>query len=142
MLSGQNTQYEVCANCGNLVETLDDVTGWCYTCAGIEERPLVNWYIKWLTINADEIERMMVFHCVTVSTAKKIVAQNNRPICLCCKKPINRGNKRSVFCTTTPKCRIAQKVFDRSHHLSREEAIQKALEEATIQEILYGVKAA
>jgi len=135
---------EVCPECGDIVASLEDITGWCYTCAGVQEPAATrdSWYIKWLTINADEIERTMVTLNVRCSVAKRIVAKNNRPICRCCNKPISRGNPRSVFCTTTPKCRVAQKVFDRSHHLPRDEAILKALEEALISELLYGTKAA
>lgn len=142
---------ELCPSCGDFVEKLNDETGWCDPCSGITpsthcrrcnqplgaNNGLCNQckYILWLEKNADAIERVMVQYCVSSAQAKKIVLEQNRPLCLCCLNPIKGGTKgRHFFCTKTAKCRKAQNAY-RYYKFrkgwSHEDALERALYVAT-----------
>jgi hypothetical protein len=133
---------ECCPNCGEFVDALNDETGWCDSCSGVvPAQP--SWYVLWLERNADEIERVMVIHCCSAGKAKQIVAVTNRPMCLCCKNPIKRGNtSRDLFCSATPECKRAQSTFRRLHRrLPRDLAIEGALVAAQILRLTLAIEA-
>ena len=149
----QYIEEEYCPSCGQFVDSLNDNTGWCNLCSGVTpclrcNKPLVDRavsdneklcnsckYIVWLETNADAIDRTMAEYCVSAAQAKRIVLQQNRPICLSCHNPIKGGTKgRHIFCTKTAECRKAQNAYRYYYNYKRlpqDEAIQKALYAAT-----------
>jgi hypothetical protein len=112
-------EYELCPSCGNFVDELIDVTGFCKKCsyeaghciicgakASDEEHSLCSRHRRelWLSTNADSIERYMALG-FSFKTAKEKVRRDNgtKVNCLCCGGPA-----KSLFCTKTKKCRAAR----------------------------------
>jgi len=146
-----NEDIEVCPNCGDLVDVLNDTTGWCDSCSGVTPsnscircgqeigsgiRCSRCKYLFWLDCNADQIERLMATDGIKASKAKRLVIEQNRPKCLSCGEPIHRGMKdRDLFCNTKPECRRAGNAYD--YHKNRQrrphnESVQRALVAAEI----------
>lgn len=144
-------QYnEVCSNCGEFVSSLNDKTGWCDSCSGVTKCVTCGCptdskrcgrckYLYWLEQNADEIERVMATFGVKASKAKKVVIARNRPICLCCHKPIHRGMKnRDLFCSTKPECIKASTAYNyhkNIQHRSHAESLIRALTAGEIERL-------
>lgn len=124
---------EYCSECSNLVESLNDTSGWCDDCTrknGYESLitplcPSCNSpnsdgklcsrckYESWLQRNANAIELVMVVQVVSVRVAKKVVLEQNRPICQSCGNKIKGGQKdRHFFCTKNPECRKGHTVYE------------------------------
>ncbi len=152
MSQPQYIDEALCPSCGQFVDRLNDYTGWCDPCSGITpsthcrncgqplgaNNGLCNSckYLVWLETNADAIDSTMAKYFVSAAQAKRIVLQQNRPICRSCLTPIKGGTKdRHIFCTKTAKCRKAQNAYRYYYNYKRlpqDEAIRKALESATI----------
>lgn len=128
-------EQEFCTECGYFVNELNDETGWCNDCSkelGYVVAPSVCprcgepslrglstcgrcKYSTWLERNADEIERVMATQVVTVRVAKRVVQQQNRPICNSCQQPIKGGQKgRHYFCRVKPECIRGSNVYERN----------------------------
>lgn len=160
------SEQELCPECGEFFDSLNEETGWCNSCSGVtpcqgcneplDERAITAnehlcnkcKYINWLEANADQIDRVMVTQQVTASIAKKIVIADNRPICVSCGNPIKGGSKassnkpQSLFCTKTAKCRKAQNAYRYYYNFKRlthEEALQRALVSATTFSLIEGL---
>lgn len=120
---------EVCASCGDFVDRLNPVTGFCFQCSPdvvgnyIPCETCGNDFIphqnsrrvcitcrrrEWLSKNADSVERVMVHHQVIASDAIIRVANDNRPRCAMCGDKIKGGTRgRTKFCGKKDQCRRA-----------------------------------
>lgn len=151
MVAAPNPQHELefCTECGDFVESLNSLTGWCNECSrqmgyiapscascGAELANSNNGklcshckYVGWLERNADAIERVMAVQGVHVRIAIKIVRASNRPTCQSCGQPIIGGQRgRHSFCKKNPECIKGHNVFE--YHLRskpREEALNLAI---------------
>lgn len=154
MLHPQTNADEFCAQCGEFVDYLNDETGWCNPCSGVTpclrcDEPLNERavganerlcnrckYLVWLETNADAIDRVMATQEISAAAAKRVIIQQNRPICPSCNNPIKGGTKgRHVLCTQTAKCRKAHNAYRYYRYqkgLPHNEALQRALTKATI----------
>jgi hypothetical protein len=145
----QNLQQEfdetdICPNCGKW-EVLVEVTGWCASCSrGVlppscsrcgkpceeENRSLCYSckYMVWLETNADRIELTMMELLVDASTAKKLVRESNRPICLCCDEPIKGGKSgKNFFCKKTKPCKTGHNSYHYYKTRGYPDALNRAL---------------
>jgi hypothetical protein len=132
---------ELCPNCGDFVEYLNDVTGFCLqcsppTCERCHGNPNINgrngevfkseskvifksgkWLCRfcirelWIERNADVIEEYMLGGLEYHQAVKK-VRENNRAVCIVCAQPIQgRNRSETLFCTRTAKCRTAKRKY-------------------------------
>lgn len=149
-------ELEFCSECGNFVDVLHDGTGWCYECSRklgyltpscpscekeTSDGKLCSRckYESWLERNADSIELIMVVQDVTVRTAKRLVAAQNRPICQSCHEPIKGGQKgRHFFCKRNPECAKGHRVYE--YHL-RTKPQSEALALAVTASMIYKLTA-
>lgn len=142
---------EVCPSCGEFVDSLYEVTGWCDSCSGVAPCPRCGnkqeiakganktcgscKYDKWLEANADELERLL---CKGLSKRQAIfnIRDRNRPICQSCGNPIKGGTKgRHFFCKKTPACLRANNSYHHYRHyrkFSHEVSLAKAKTAAEI----------
>ena len=113
---------EVCPSCGDIVEELDENTGWCKQCAGVEETYCLSCGStfskdaphrklcpkcrdeRWLARNADALE-LLLLHGYTIANAKQQVYEHNRPKCLSCGAVLSGARNGALFCTKTQECR-------------------------------------
>ena len=113
---------ELCPQCGNFVDELDDETGWCFECSGTSEarclacsRPFIKDQShrklcpacreeRWLQRHADELE-MYLSYGARISFARRQIYYENRPICIACSNPIKGAADGAIFCTRTIECR-------------------------------------
>lgn len=114
---------EICRNCGNEVEELDEYTGFCYNCSPKRcERcnkrsvPKGKHFcnsctrIIWLETHADEIEELQSGG-LSLTAARQAIYANNRPVCLVCHQPMNHANVSASFCQRTKDCRSARRRY-------------------------------
>lgn len=113
---------EVCPSCGELVDELDYVTGWCPSCSGTEKVSCLSCGEhfskdaphrklcpkcrdeRWLARNADSLESLLQ-HGYTISQAKQQVYETNRPKCLSCGAVLAGARSDAQFCKKTAECR-------------------------------------
>jgi len=138
------TGEELCPSCGKWA-LMHEVTGWCFECSGIAppcycercgKRTINRYcnscrYMLWLERNADEIERVMCSVGISAGRAKLIVRAENRPKCLCCRRPIKGGERgKNYFCRKTPACKTGHNSYHyhrTTRRRSRDEALRLAL---------------
>lgn len=116
---------EVCSNCGDFVERLQDSTGWCPSCSSPTSRycscgtELTNGkskcgscrYELFLTTNADALEYYLA-KGYTLEAAKQQVFADNRPNCICCGEPIHGGRQGAAFfCSRYKRCKSAKRRY-------------------------------
>lgn len=126
------SELEFCIECSNLVEELNEFTGWCNECTKLVMptcpncgRPSIGnklcshcKYILWLTKYADDIERAMATQGIgfSVRKARRIIAEATRPKCYSCGNPIKGGSPgKHFFCTKNPECVKAHNVYEYQH---------------------------
>jgi hypothetical protein len=110
---------ELCPNCGNFVDSLNDVTGFCGSCSGVGEftqSPTPNDKALrlelWLTEKSDIIESVMLTDRVTAKVAIKKLAQDSVPRCQCCNEPMPHTTAgRHIFCSKNDKCKKARRYY-------------------------------
>jgi hypothetical protein len=85
--------------------------------------------MRWLERNGDKIEQVMATFELSAGKAKKLVRTNNRPVCLCCGKPIKGGQKgKNYFCRKTKACKTGHN----SYHYYKTRGYADALERAMV----------
>lgn len=153
------TEYEFCTECGNFVESLNEWTGWCYSCSVKNGEiapscPKCNEsnldgklcskckYVLWLERNANAIEEIIAIQYTSVRVAKKVVSNSNRPICLSCGQPIKGGQKgRHYFCRKRPECIKAHNAYSyHTRNKPHEEAIALAITASLIYKLTTNIK--
>jgi hypothetical protein len=151
---------EWCPSCGDGVDKLNPITGFCFSCSpsidgkipcencGKDFFPYQNSRktcndcrnLEWLQRNADSIERVMVHYEISVIEAIQKVHDDNRPRCAMCGDKIKHGTKgRSVFCKKRDECRRAAVRFSnyrKRNNMSDDEALERALHGSRQQNIL------
>lgn len=132
----------LCPNCGEFVDELDDVTGFCNSCSnnGVgsldEKDPTPTAKAKkielWLHENADRIESFMLAENVNARFAIRELMQEDKPRCLICGNDMpHTTSGRHMFCTKQPECRKARRyyrylVYEKNE--SKEKALEQTLE--------------
>jgi hypothetical protein len=155
-----NSDDELCPNCGEFVPYLYEDTGFCYPCSGIEPTrrcSICNDILPdehehqecnrcrletWLNKNANKIERIMVQENISAWKARWVVVESNRPFCLSCGNRIKGGQLgRHFFCRTNRVCKKASNVYQyhREKNKSHEDAVKKAIEAAYIIKLTGGI---
>lgn len=152
METAQVTELEWCPNCGEGVDKLNSLTGFCPKCSfqvtgkkecercGREFIPYQNSRtqctpcrnLAWLERNADAVERVMVHYGSTdVVNAIQKVYDDNRPRCAMCGDKLKHGTRgRTKFCGKRDECRRAS---IRYHHyrkrngMSDDDALERAI---------------
>ena len=134
---------EVCPNCGNYVDELNEEEGWCFECAPAKckrcsgERTSTNKYciscqrILWYERNAEKLEEYIA-EGLSLSEAKSKIIRENRAICVVCSSEIQGKHKsNTLFCKKNSECRKARKKFFRLIAIgkSQVEALELALRE-------------
>lgn len=149
----QKLKYdEWCPSCGDGVDVLNPVTGFCFSCSP----SVVGSYIpcescgndfipyqnsrklciscrrrEWLTRNGDSIERVMVHYSITAIEAIIKVGDDNRPRCAMCGDKIKQGTKgRTMFCSKRDECRRASvryKNYRKRNGLPDDVALERAI---------------
>lgn len=142
---------EWCPSCGNGVDRLHPITGFCFKCSqsidgktvcencGEDFTPYQNSRktclkcrnLQWLERNADSIERVMVHFQINAIQAIQRVYDDNRPRCAMCGDKIKHGTRgRTTFCKKRDECRRAAVRFynyRKRNNMSDDEALERAL---------------
>lgn len=151
-MAQEATELEWCPNCGEGVEKLNPLTGFCSDCSysatgkrecercGREFTPYQNSRTKcnsclneeWLGRNADSIERVMAHYGSTdVLSAIQLVYDDNRPRCVMCGDKLKHGTRgRTVFCNKRDECRrasIRYHNYRKRNGMSAEAALERAI---------------
>src|SRR5262245_21348438 len=131
---------DFCPSCGNFVDHIVAVTGWCLICSGDTEaiciscgdlftkdqphRKLCTWcrVERWLLRHADEIEEYLAFGA-TLQFAKLEIYYKNRPDCTACGNPIKGATNGAILCKQTISCRR----WRRRYRTVREQNIRKGI---------------
>lgn len=113
---------EICPSCGELVDELDEHTGWCPECSGVTkvaclscgegfEKDAAHRKLcpkcrdeRWLARNANALE-VLLQHGYTIANARQQVYEHNRPRCLSCGAVLVGARNGAQFCTKTAECR-------------------------------------
>jgi hypothetical protein len=135
---------EFCIKCGNDVEELNPLSGWCIACSTDycpkcgklkkNNRELCNSCIriKWLEDHADEIEEEQS-KGLSLSKAREAIYDKNRPTCLVCNNKISGANGSALFCNKTTKCKQAKRRYRTlrtgAHNLPPQVAVEQVLRE-------------
>lgn len=131
---------EVCPNCGDLVATLREISGWCDDCtkehgcarcgkefADSDKRSTCSTCrsLMWLEQNIDAIEQFER-KGLTIREAIKAVRKANKRECANCGTTIDKG----IFCSSKPECRKAYNRFrwKKSKGIDHATAIREAVE--------------
>lgn len=147
-LSELTETNELCPNCGNFVDYLNELTGFCVSCSsgvGVfdEKAPTPNAKNKraqrlelWLTENADIIEDIMLAENKTAKEAIKLIVQDGKPTCQCCGDEMPHTTAgRHMICTKRPECRKARRYYRYlvyEKNVNKEVALDKTLERFAI----------
>lgn len=110
---------ELCPNCGDFVDQLNNKTGFCYECSGVgdsSESPTQSKRVErlelWLAENADTIEFLMLEEQIAAKVAIRQIAENTKPHCQCCGGEMPHTTAgRHIFCTKNEKCRKARRYY-------------------------------
>lgn len=134
---------DFCPSCGNFVNHIDAITGWCYVCSGDTKtqciacgreftkdqphRKLCGWCReeRWLIRHADEIEEYMQYGA-SFQFAKRETYYNSRyrPVCISCGRSIKfRPANGAIFCKQTIRCRR----WRRRYRTLREQNLRKGI---------------
>jgi predicted amidophosphoribosyltransferase len=163
-ISGPNNASEFCPSCGELVDSLDDLTGWCITCtstakfatnvtstaslfkgstgaavAFAADKSTVAVVTAKLEIalnaNAERVEYYITQgDGTTVKQALKL-AQQDRPTCIVCGNEMPHAGRKSMICRKQPECR---RIYRRYRWLYAERGLSKTEAFAQILEELAG----
>jgi DNA-directed RNA polymerase subunit RPC12/RpoP len=121
----------VCSNCGDLVEELDEFTGFCTACSPPRNKTESNAH-EWLAKNANHIEFYMSLGN-SVSVAIDRVYEDLRPVCLVCGRTISHASPgRVIFCRRTKICRRYARRYTYLYQdkgLSKSEALAQIVRE-------------
>lgn len=120
---------EVCPYCGNLVDSLNETTGWCNNCTEIGKTQAE----RFLETNADHIEHYVI-QGYSVSQSIDLLRKEIKPTCASCGGFIERASRTAVFCRKRDRCRAASRRYVYLYTgkgLSKAEALAKVLEEIT-----------
>lgn len=121
---------ELCPNCGNFVDSLNENTGFCGSCSGVGDSSgfptptnKAERLELWLCQNADIIESLMLEERLTAKDAIKKVAQDSVPRCQCCGNEMPHTTAgRHIFCTKNDNCNKARRYYK---YLVYEKGIEK-----------------
>lgn len=130
---------DLCPNCGEFVDHLDKVTGFCDKCSGVgsvnTKGPTPSKAQKielWLQQNADRIESFMLAENVNAKFAIRELMQLEKPHCRTCGNEMPHTTAgRHIFCTKKPECRKARRYYRYlvyEKHESKEKALKLTLE--------------
>lgn len=100
---------EVCPNCGKIVDSLDEITGWCSECSPAQIITQEYQLTRYLEVNADKLEYYIttgqannVYQAIDLLAHPK---NGHRPTCVVCGSVIKHAPRTSVFCRRTKECR-------------------------------------
>lgn len=122
---------EVCPNCGELVNELDELTGFCYDCSH-DTNSLVDRYLE---LHADEIEHYLL-QGKSLNQAIDLIHKTNGSFkrCVVCGNAMPHAPRNAVFCRAQKECRRYARRYVYLYNergLSKAEALAKVLEEVT-----------
>ena len=131
-LSHSIENNELCPNCGNFTDQLDEVSGFCLTCNPSEKPPQAYNRIEiWLVKNADLIEERMLANNQPAKVVISEIMQQSKAVCLVCGSNIDHGTKdRHKICKKTPNCKKARRYYSYLKHekgLTSEEALKNTV---------------
>jgi predicted amidophosphoribosyltransferase len=138
---------ELCPECGNLVASIDAMTGWCRKCTLEYDvnsttcrdcgKPKLGEHCDYcrieifLRLNGDHIEHHMTKGC-SFSVAISKLRIDVKPSCVVCGAVIKRARRDAVFCSRNVNCRTASRRYTYLYQikkLTKPEALAKILEE-------------
>jgi hypothetical protein len=137
---------EVCSNCGDFVERLNEETGWCYSCSPptcnkcggprtSDHKVCIGCQREaWYERNAEQLEEY-ISKGLSLSEAKSKIIGENRAICVVCSSSIpGKHKKNTLFCKKNEECRKSRwKYLERiKQGKSQEEALEYALREVAL----------
>jgi uncharacterized protein YoaH (UPF0181 family) len=90
---------EFCPSCGEWVETLDQVSGWCSECSFVHHPDTISRQKLeiFLCTHADRIEILM-HEGLSLTSAIRVIRNDIRPNCVVCDEPIKGGKQYALFC--------------------------------------------
>jgi endogenous inhibitor of DNA gyrase (YacG/DUF329 family) len=112
-----NLPEELCPNCGNFVESLNEISGFCSNCdpapvGVLDPHSAPTRLESWLHENANRIEVVMGDYGVKAKYAIKIVAAQEAVICIICGDQIVRATaNRHFICNKKPACKRARRYY-------------------------------
>jgi len=136
-------ELEVCPECGNFCDALNEHTGWCYQCSPpncdkcggprtSDHKTCISCQREaWVIRNADRLEELIA-QGLDYSNAKSKIVSENRAICVVCSSEIPGKHKQNtLFCKKNKECRKARKRYIRGlgNGKSKVESLEEALRE-------------
>jgi hypothetical protein len=97
----ENSQSEICPNCGEFVLELNPITGFCFECSPVVASYSVS---SWLATNGDALDHYIA-QGNDLARAIDKVYNRVRPTCVVCAKPISHAPRTAIFCRRTRECR-------------------------------------
>ena len=120
----------VCPSCGEFVNELDEISGWCFGCSPVIEQQLE----RYLSINADKLE-YYILQGKSLYQAIDTLANpinGHRPTCVVCGQHMPHAPKNSIFCRRNKTCRKYSRRYVylyRELEMSKSEALALILAE-------------
>jgi predicted RNA-binding Zn-ribbon protein involved in translation (DUF1610 family) len=132
-LTHSTQNEELCPNCGNFVNELNEVSGFCLDCSpnGVGfsgKKPEFSRLENWLHKNASVIEETMLARNQAAKVVIREIMLNSKAVCVICGSNIDHGTKdRHKICRKTPQCKKARRYYS---YLKYEKGMtpEKALE--------------
>lgn len=147
----KSTTVEVCPNCGDFTESLNETTGFCKkcsprVCSRCGEVPPNDGHSLciacqrelWWERNADQLE-VYIAQGQTLSEARERIEVENRAICISCSQPIpGRHRETTLFCARTEQCRKAKRsyIWKIEKGIPRDLALEEVVEQLQVESIL------
>ncbi len=134
---------DLCPNCGEFVDHLDEQTGFCEKCTGVgsvntkgpTSTDKASKLELWLRTNANTIEDFMLAENVSAKFAIRELMQLEKPHCRTCGNEMPHTTPgRHMVCTKRPECRKARRYYRYlvyEKHESKEKALEQTLERYT-----------
>jgi hypothetical protein len=145
------TAIEVCPNCGDFTESLNESTGFCRECSPKvcsrcgEVPPSIGHSLciqcqreTWWERNADQLE-VYLSQGISLSDAREKIENENRAICISCGTPIpGRHRESTIFCSRTEECRRAKRsyIWKIEKGMPKDLALEEVVEQLQVESIL------
>jgi hypothetical protein len=120
---------ELCPDCGEFVDELDEWTGYCKECTlSTNHHVPASRVERWLVKYADTVEFVMQKQNTTAKLAIIEVHATYKATCVICQSPIKHGTHgRHFLCNKTPECKKARRrykylIYDKG--MSKAEALE------------------
>jgi len=103
---------QICPDCGEFVDELNEQTGWCFNCSPSAHHNSVSRVERWLIRYADTVEFVMQVQSITAKLAIIEVHATYKATCIICHSPIKHGTHgRHFLCNSTPECKKARRRY-------------------------------